>query len=50
MAEKDLKCHCGKLLGKVKNGKLYLYCKQCKKEVQIDVIFEPVQKENTKSH
>lgn len=41
MKEKDIKCQCGKLIGKWRNGKLYLYCKQCKKEVE--VTFEPVE-------
>lgn len=33
----DLKCECGKLVGRYKNGKLYLYCKKCKKEVEIEL-------------
>ena len=31
----ELNCSCGKLLGKIKNNKLYLYCKQCKQEIEI---------------
>ena len=33
----DIKCDCGKLVGKYKDGKLYLYCKKCKKEVEIKI-------------
>lgn len=32
----DLKCHCGKLIGRYRNGKFYLYCKNCKKEIEIN--------------
>lgn len=31
----EIKCHCGKLLAKVKDNKLYLYCKQCREEIEI---------------
>ena len=31
----DINCGCGKLLAKVKDNKLYLYCKSCKKEIEI---------------
>lgn len=33
----DIKCDCGKLVGRYENGKLYLYCKKCKKEIEIEV-------------
>lgn len=32
----NINCDCGKLLAKVKNGKLYLYCKSCKKEIAFE--------------
>ena len=31
----DINCTCGKLIAKIKNDKLYLYCKQCRKEVEV---------------
>ena len=31
----DIKCGCGKLIARLKGEKLYLYCKQCRKEVEI---------------
>lgn len=31
-----IKCCCGKLIGKYQDNKFYLYCKQCKKEIEID--------------
>lgn len=31
----DLKCECGKLVGRYENDTLYLYCKKCKKEIEI---------------
>lgn len=39
----DIKCHCGKLLCRYKNGYLYLYCKVCKEErkISIEKITEP---------
>ena len=36
MSCENINCNCGKLLAKVKNGKLYLYCKSCKKEIPIE--------------
>lgn len=33
----DLKCECGKLVGRYRDGKFYLYCKKCKKETEIKV-------------
>lgn len=33
----DIKCSCGKLVAKYRDGKLYLFCKKCKKEVPIDI-------------
>lgn len=33
----EIKCDCGKLLARYTNEKLYLFCKRCKKEVEIDI-------------
>lgn len=30
-----INCTCGKLVGRVKDGKVYVWCKSCKKEVPI---------------
>ena len=36
--EKDIRCECGKLLAKVRSdGKIMVWCKQCKKEVELEV-------------
>ena len=32
-----IKCDCGKLVAKIKNGKLYVWCKHCKREVEIKI-------------
>ena len=35
----DIQCsECGKLLARYKNGKIFLYCKRCKKEIEIDIM------------
>ena len=36
-ANMDLKCECGKLLARYESGKIILYCKRCKKEVEIEI-------------
>lgn len=33
----DINCECGKLLARYEEGKIVLYCKRCKKEVEIDI-------------
>ena len=34
---KDIKCECGKLLAKLHDdGKIYVWCKGCKKEVELE--------------
>lgn len=33
----EIKCECGKLLAKIRDGKLYLFCKKCKKEIPINI-------------
>lgn len=35
--DKPIKCTCGKLLARVRDGKLCLWCKSCKKEVTIKI-------------
>jgi hypothetical protein len=35
MTEKPIKCNCGKLLARVRDGKVYVWCKACKKEIQL---------------
>lgn len=37
MQEKPIKCDCGKLLAKERDGKIFVWCKQCKKEVELKV-------------
>lgn len=43
---KDIKCKCGKLLAKLRDdGKIYVWCKGCKKEVKLEVEpYEPMDK------
>ena len=33
----DIKCDCGKLLARHEKDKIILYCKRCKKEVEIEI-------------
>lgn len=30
-----VKCSCGKMVARMRNGKIYVYCKTCKREVQL---------------
>lgn len=34
--EESIRCHCGKLVAKRIEGKIYVYCKQCKKQIPIE--------------
>ena len=43
MQETPVKCNCGKLVAKWRDGKLYVWCKSCRRECEI-----PIQKPNTK--
>lgn len=44
--EKDIRCACGKLLAKVRSdGKIMVWCKECKKEVELEV--EPYEPRTT---
>lgn len=40
MQDKPIKCDCGKLLARERNGKIFVWCKQCKKEVELLVFRE----------
>lgn len=42
MSECNVKCDCGKLIAKKKNGKIYLWCKHCKKEIELKIESEPL--------
>ena len=33
---KPIKCECGKIIAYVKDGKLWLYCKKCRKQIPIE--------------
>ena len=33
----DIHCDCGKLIAKVKDGKVFVWCKNCKREVELKV-------------
>lgn len=35
MPEYPIKCSCGKLIAKERDGKLYVWCKACRKEVEV---------------
>ena len=38
MTEKEIHCSCGKLLAKRhSDGKIYVWCKECRKEVVLEV-------------
>jgi hypothetical protein len=38
--EKPIRCDCGKLIAKERDGKIYLFCKMCKKEVELKIVRE----------
>lgn len=35
--ERPIKCSCGKLIAKERDGKIYLWCKNCHKEVELKI-------------
>ena len=38
MMEKEIRCKCGKMVAKIhENGKIYVWCKECRKEVELEV-------------
>ena len=46
--DKSIKCDCGKLIAKTRDGKLYVWCKNCKREVEIKIEYpkEPLSRES----
>lgn len=48
MNEKEIRCKCGKMVAKIhENGKIYVWCKECRKEVELEVEpYEPKQRRN----
>lgn len=46
LKQKEIRCNCGKLLAKIgPDGKIKVWCKQCRKEVPLEVEpYEPKQK------
>ena len=34
-AGKPILCHCGKLLAYRRDGKLFVFCKKCKREIEV---------------
>lgn len=41
-----IRCECGKVIAKYRNGRIYLWCKACRKEVELTIEkvepFEPL--------
>lgn len=37
MAEKAIRCACGKLIAKERDGKIFLWCKECRQEVELKI-------------
>ena len=46
--DKQIKCDCGKLIAKYKDGKLFVWCKSCKREDEIKIEYpkEPMSRES----
>lgn len=38
---KPVKCTCGKMVARLRDGKCYVYCKTCKREVELPFVIEP---------
>lgn len=38
----SLRCDCGKIIAKQRDGKIYLWCKHCKKEIELNIETEPL--------
>lgn len=36
----EIKCTCGKLIAKERDGKIYLWCKSCRREVELKLAKE----------
>ena len=37
MTETPIKCSCGKLIARERDGKIFVWCKSCHKEVEIKI-------------
>ena len=52
MTETPIKCSCGKLIARERDGKIFVWCKSCHKEVEIKIekesLHEPDTVEDTK--
>ena len=35
--EKAVRCTCGKLVAKMRDGKIFVYCKGCKREIELQL-------------
>ena len=41
LSERNIKCKCGKIIAKRhSDGKIYVWCKECRKEVELEVEIE----------
>lgn len=38
-----VKCTCGQMVARIRNGRIYVYCKKCKREMPVDTEPEPKQ-------
>lgn len=38
-------CTCGKMIARVRGGKIFVYCKTCKREIPLPIVQEPRAKE-----
>ena len=51
MTETPIKCSCGKLIAKERDGRIFVWCKSCHKEVEIKMEkeshYEPSGREKT---
>ena len=34
---KPINCTCGKMVARLRNGKIYVYCKTCKREIPLEI-------------
>ena len=37
MTETPIKCSCGKMIAKERDGKIFVWCKSCHKEIEIKI-------------
>ena len=38
MGENIIRCDCGKLIAVERDGRIFVWCRRCKKEVELDLI------------